>query len=86
MFDQNAADEEDIFTNFTVGHIEQHDAKSPLLAFHAAHSIHTPLEVVPDAFEHFSFIHDSVSHGQPLDCRPTADRWWTGATDVTGYI
>ena len=30
-----------------------------MLAFHATHSIHTPLEVVPDAFEEFSFISDS---------------------------
>jgi arylsulfatase B len=30
-----------------------------MLAFHAAHSIHTPLETLPDAFEHFAFIEDS---------------------------
>ena len=49
--------EEDLFTNFTVKHILAHDAADgPLLAFHAAHSIHTPLEVVPDAYERFTFI------------------------------
>ena len=53
-------DEEDIFTNFTIRHINQHLASDgPMLAFHAAHSIHTPLETVPDAFEHFAFITDS---------------------------
>lgn len=49
--------EDDLFTNFTVKHILQHDADDgPLLAFHAAHSIHAPLEVVPDAYERFSFV------------------------------
>jgi arylsulfatase A-like enzyme len=53
--------EEDIFTNFTISHIQKHDPASdgPLLLFHAAHSIHTPLETVPDAFEEFAFIADS---------------------------
>jgi len=38
--------EEDVFTNFTVKHIMGHNTSDgPLLAFHAAHSIHTPLEV-----------------------------------------
>ena len=31
----------------------------PMLAFHAAHSIHTPLETLPDSFERFAFIEDS---------------------------
>ena len=30
-----------------------------MLAFHAAHSIHTPLETLPDSFERFAFIEDS---------------------------
>ena len=56
--------EEDLFTNFTISHIMAHgtDAATgvgPLLVFHAAHSIHTPLEVVPDAYEKFAFIEDS---------------------------
>ena len=53
--------EEDIFTNFTVAHIIKHspDTDGPLLAFHAAHSIHTPLETLPDSFERFAFIEDS---------------------------
>lgn len=49
--------EDDIFTNFTVRQIMEHDDQSgPLLAFHSAHSIHAPLEVVPDAYDKFSFI------------------------------
>ena len=53
--------EEDIFTNFTITHIHKHnpDSDGPLLAFHAAHSIHTPLETVPVAFQRFAFIQDS---------------------------
>ena len=54
--------EEDLFTNFTIAQIKQHDTAKdgPMLAFHAAHSIHTPLEVVPGAFAKFSFITDSA--------------------------
>eukprot|EP00966_Prymnesium_polylepis_P146061 3373841-Prymnesium_polylepis.1 len=50
--------EDDLFTNFTVDHILRHDASKdgPLLAFHSAHSIHTPLEVVPDAYARFASI------------------------------
>ena len=53
--------EEDIFTNFTLAHINKHEpvTDGPMLAFHAAHSIHTPLETLPEAFEHFAFIEDS---------------------------
>jgi arylsulfatase A-like enzyme len=49
---------EDIFTNHTVGQILAHNPAEdgPLFAFHASHSIHSPLEVVPDAFDKFSFI------------------------------
>jgi len=51
--------EEDLFTNFTVRHILRHDpGEGPLLAFHAAHSVHTPLEVVQDAYDRFAFIED----------------------------
>jgi arylsulfatase B len=49
---------DDLFTNFSVSQIMQHepDRHGPLLLFHAAHSIHTPLEIVPEAYEAFSFI------------------------------
>merc|ERR1712195_440241 len=51
--------EEDLFTDFTVDHIMQHnETMGPLLAFHSAHSIHAPLEVVPDAYDRFAFIQD----------------------------
>ena len=50
--------EEDLFTNFSVKHIMEHDydTEGPMLLFHSAHSIHTPLEIVPDAYDRFDFI------------------------------
>ena len=54
----NCVYEEDIFTNWTVEHILAHDTDhdGPMLAFHAPHSVHTPLEVPKDAFDRFDFI------------------------------
>ena len=52
--------EEDLFTNFTVRQILAHDAAAdgPLLVFHAAHSIHTPLEAPRQALEAFAGVDD----------------------------
>ena len=52
--------EEDLFTNFTISQINAHnrETEGPLLLFHSAHSIHSPLETLPDAFDRFSFIDD----------------------------
>lgn len=54
----NCVYEENLFTDFTLKHIMEHDPVTggPLLVFHSAHSIHTPLEIVPDAYERFHFI------------------------------
>ena len=38
--------------------MQHNETMGPLLAFHSAHSIHAPLEVVPDAYDRFAFIQD----------------------------
>lgn len=60
--------EEDLFTDFTRQQILAHDpADGPLLVFHAAHSIHTPLEVRSD----FVFCSNLVAWYRST-CKPMA--------------
>ena len=46
----------------------------PMLAFHAAHSIHTPLETLPDSFERFAFIEDSEDRRAYHSMKNNVDR------------
>jgi arylsulfatase I/J len=49
---------EERISNHTIANILAHDPATdgPLFAFHATHSVHVPLEVVPDAFERFASL------------------------------
>ena len=54
--------EDELFTEFLLDAIAEHDANTPMFMYFAPHNVHTQLEV-PDAFlKKFSFIPDTFVH------------------------
>ena len=53
--------EDDLFTDFAVARIAEHNASAaPLFLYFAPHSVHLPLEVPQAQLDKFKFINDSV--------------------------
>eukprot|EP00038_Savillea_parva_P012898 m.207655 g.207655 ORF g.207655 m.207655 type:complete len:663 (+) comp23877_c0_seq1:26-2014(+) len=48
--------EDDIFADFAVSKVQEHDPSTPLFLFVALHAAHTPLQVRDDVLKQFDFI------------------------------